>query len=98
MGAKDHCTGRAAGDDRAASVCSPERRAHPAVEERIEQVARLAARKVDQVGLADGRDGCRVARVLRTADEDRLDLRAECREVRLPLRGPAAEGFLAIRP
>lgn len=80
------------------SVGGPERHAHATVVERIEQVARLPAGQVDEIRLADRRDGGRVVRVLRTANEDGLHFRAEPREVRLSLRDPAAEDRLAVRP
>ena len=93
-----HRPRRAAGDDRAARMGGPKRGAHAAFVERVEQVAGLPARQVDEVGLPDRGDRGRVVGVLGAAHQDRLDLRPECREVRLALRGPAPERLLAVWP
>ena len=94
-----HRPGRAAGERRPAL---DGRRRSPSptgdADERLRQVARLAARQVDEVGLADRLDVGRVVGVEPVADEDRLDLGAERREVLDAHRRPAPEDVLAVGP
>ena len=67
-----------------------------AAAEHAHQVGRLAARQVDEVGLADrlGRGG--IVGAGPVADEHRLDLGAELAEMRDAHRRPAREDLLAI--
>ena len=64
--------------------------------ERLDQVARLAARQVDQIRLADGLRGARVISLGAAADEDRLDLGTELAEMGHPHRRPALEHGFAV--
>ena len=64
--------------------------------EDAQQVPRLAARQVDQVGLADRLRRARVVGVRAVADQHRLDLRAEPAEMRRAHRRPAVEDLLAV--
>ena len=66
--------------------------------ERSEQVVGLAAREVDQVGLADCLGVGRVVGVGALPDEDDLDLGPEPFEMLDAEGRPAQEDLLAVRP
>ncbi len=76
MAGQDHRPGRAAGDHRAALVRRGQGTTHGAAVEHAHQIRGLAARQVDEVGLADRLGGSRVVGARTIADEDRLDLGA----------------------
>ena len=65
--------------------------------EHLGEVRRLAARQVDEIGLADRLGRGRVVGAGAVADEDGFDLRAELPEVGDAHRRPALEHVLAVR-
>ena len=64
--------------------------------QRLEEVGRFPAGQVDDVRLADGLDRSRVVGIGTIAHHDRLDLRAETREMRHTHLRPALEDGLAV--
>src|SRR3990172_7250385 len=76
---EDHGPGGAACDHGPTLVGRPQGATGPGAVERPPEVARLAAREVDEIGLADGLGGGLVAGLLPIPDEDRLDPRARRR-------------------
>ena len=86
-----HRPGRTAGKRGAAVVRGHERAPDGRPLEDRRQVARLAAREIDQVGFADRLDVTVVIGVGAVPDEDRLDFRAQLAEMLDAQRRPAFE-------
>ena len=93
---EDHGPGRATGKDRAARMGGRQRPTDRRPRQDLGEVRRLAARQVDEIGLADGLRRGRVVGVGAIADEHRFDLRTEVAEVGDTHRRPALEDVLAI--